>query len=45
MKCEPSDREERSKPAVHTLNGVANWIMCIATEGNELWLLNHDDNI
>lgn len=45
MKCEPSDREECSKPAVHTLNGVANWIMCIATEGNELWLLNHDDNI
>ena len=30
---------------VHTQNGVANWIMCIATEGDELWLLNRDDNI
>ena len=45
MKHEPSDREKCSKPAVHTQNGVANWIMCIATEGDELWLLNHDDNI
>ena len=33
MKREPSDREKCSKPAVHTQNGVANWIMCIATEG------------
>lgn len=45
MKREPSDREKCSKPAVHTQNGGANWVMCIATEGNELWLLNHDDNI
>lgn len=45
MKCEPSDREKCSNPVVYTQNGVANWIMCIATKGNKLWLLNHNDNI
>lgn len=38
-------REKCSDPVVHNQNGRANWITCIATEHNKLWLLSHNDNI
>lgn len=31
-------------PIVYIQNGVAQWIMCIATKYNHLWLLSYNDN-